>query len=199
MVAVLMSMSVIAINATSSDNIELPETDTTVAEAIEATETEPEQAEPVETEPEVTEAEVTEPEIPEEIRGIIGTFYCNNYWLRTSKGFTYHPEYIPAITFNADGTIVFRVYYFGDVTTVDGTYDVTDNMIRIRCDLTGSPFEGVTPSGRIYMEDEFVFEIVDNDNLIFHDAENCEQKACYVVYDGDAFAREQWWLNEEVE
>lgn len=200
MVAVLMSMSVIAINATSSDNIELPEADTTVAEATEATETEPEQTEPVETEPEVTEAEVTEPEpeIPEEIRGILGTFYCIGNFRQ--QCFIDAPEYISAITFNADGTIAFRVFYGGDGTyTVGGTYDVTDNMIRIKCDLTGSPFEGVHDYGRIYMEDEFVFEIVDNDNLIFHDTENCEQEACYIIYDGDPFVREQWWLNEEAE
>ncbi len=93
-----MSVSVIAIHAVSSDNIELPKTDTTATEAAEATETEseiteavvtePETTESVETEPEVTEAEATEPEpeIPEEIRGILGTFYCNSYSLyRTGK------------------------------------------------------------------------------------------------------------------
>ncbi len=180
-------MSVIAIHAVSSDNIEFPKADTTVAETTEATKTESA----------TTKAVVTEPEIPEEIRGILGTFYCVGNFRQ--QCFIDDPECISAITFNADGTIAFRVFYGDGTYTVGGTYDVTDNMIRIKCDLTASPFEGVDHSGRIYMEDEFVFEIVDNDNLIFHDAENCEKKDCYIVRDGDSFVRGEWWLNEESE
>lgn len=58
MVAVLLSVSVIAINAVGSDNIELPETDTTATEVAEAG---PETTETVETAPETT-AVPTEPE-----------------------------------------------------------------------------------------------------------------------------------------
>ncbi len=200
------SVSVIAIHAVGSDNIELPETDTTATEAAKATEaepeiteavsSEPETSEPVVTEPETMEAEVTEPEpeIPEEIRGILGTFYCIGNFRQ--QCFIDNPEYISAITFNADGTLAFRIFYGGGVTTVDGTYEVRDNMIRIKCDLTGSPVDGVTTSGRKYMNDEFVLEIVDNDKIVMSDA---GEFGCYVVYDGDAFVREQWWLNTVTE
>ncbi len=224
--AVLMSLSVIAIQAVGSDNIELPETDTTATEAAKATEaepeiteavsSEPETTEPVVTEPETMEAEVTEPEpeIPEEIRGILGTFYLKGYLdeaaLKSDPEYYQKvdirviEEYRTLITFNADRTVAFRVYYIGGASMVYGTYDVVDNKINIKLDLENSFFKGgykcscKKNSGNLhpYMNDEFVFEIVDNDKIVMSDT---GKFGCYVVRNGDAFVREQWWLNTVTE
>ncbi len=115
------------------------------------------------------------------------TYYCDaNYFKR--GGFLTQPECIPALTLNDDGTMIFRVYYFGGVTDVLGTYKIEDNKIYIDCTMEGSFFDDGT--GYEYMDDKFMFEIVDDDTLTIHaHPDDTGSFRCYAVNAGDPFVR----------
>ena len=160
--------------------------------------TEPEdvQTEPIETEPyidtSIDTTGLTEPD-PTETQPVVEqptetqskTYYCDANYFKKS-GFLTQPEYLPALTLNDDGTMIFRVYYIGGVTDVSGTYVIEDNKIYIDCTMEGSFFDDGT--GYEYMDDKFMFEIVDDDTLTIHaHPDDTGSFRCYAVHPGDPF------------
>lgn len=117
------------------------------------------------------------------------TYYCDaNYFKR--GGFLTQPECIPALTLNDDGTMIFRVYYIGGVTDVPGTYVIEDNKIYIYCVLEGTPVYGFYSDGMAWMDDKFMFEIVNDDTLTIHaHPDDTGSFRCYAVNAGDPFVR----------
>lgn len=164
--------------------------------------TEPEdiQTEPIETEPYIdtsidtsatAEPEPTETQSPTEqpTETQSKTYICTADMF-TKDGFLTQPEYIPALTLNDDGTLIFRVYYIGGVTDVPGTYEIEDNHIYIDCVLEGTPVYGFFPDGGAWMDNKFMFEIVDEDTLIFYGhPDDTGDVRCYTVEPGYVFKR----------
>ncbi len=164
--------------------------------------TEPEdiQTEPIETEPYIDtsidtsataepEPTETQPNVEQPTETQSKTYICTAEMF-TKDGFLTQPEYIPALTLNDDGTLIFRVYYIGGVTDVPGTYEIEDNHIYIDCVLEGTPVYGFFPDGGAWMDNKFMFEIVDEDTLIFYGhPDDTGDVRCYTVEPGDVFKR----------
>ncbi len=117
-------------------------------------------------------------------------------WVSEScqKALKDNPEYLPAITFNNDDTCEMLVYYFGGSTLFSGIYMIDDNKIFVDLDLEseGSGFEGTIPNtDQPYMDDKYVFEIIDYDHITIGPAEGAYHNGnCYVVRSGDPFERQ---------
>lgn len=102
-----------------------------------------------------------------------------------------HPEYIPAITFNNDNTCEMLVNYIGGKTLLPGVYTIEDNKIFVEVDPSGTPVGGIIPNtDQPYMDDKYVFEIIDYDHLTFCPAEGSYYNDCYIVRNGDPFERQ---------
>ncbi len=145
------SVSVIAIHAVGSDNIELPETDTTATEAAKATEAEPEITEVVSSEPETTEPVVTEPETTPELTEPETTepagvradeSFIGNWHQDASNGIRIESVQNDTIEFNVFGQII---HYMSGTATFNGDrYYFNDDVDLINPvpELSGMPVSG---------------------------------------------------------
>ena len=166
-------------------NTETTVSDTTVTEP-DVTEPETtEITEPIVTELDTSEA-VTEPN-PNE--ALLGTFVCDSEVFK-DDAFAKAPEYIPALTLKDDGSMIWRVYYVGGVVDIEGTYVIEENKIYIDCVLEGTPVHGIDVGGFPYMDNKFVFEIEDNNTLVYYNHPDAKLDYCYAVYPGDKLVRE---------
>ena len=132
-------------------------------------------------------AEVPEAEIPTEMQS--RTYYCTADYFRewSAKDL----EYIPALTLNEDGTMILRVFYIGGVADVSGTYEIDGDKIYIYCNLEESFFKGTDTLGYPYMDDKFMFEVVDEDTLIFFGhPDDTNGVRAYTLEQGDVFKSE---------
>lgn len=176
----------------TNSNAETTAPDTTVTE-LDTKVTVPEITEPETTE--ITEPEVTEPDtseavtVPTSNEALIGTYICDSEQFKTDT-FKNYSHYIPALTLNSDGSMIWRVYYIGGVVDIEGTYVVEENKIYIDCILEGTPVHGIDSSGYPYMDDKFVFEIEDDNTLVYYDHPDAKRTSCYAVNSGDKFVRE---------
>ncbi len=138
--------------------------------------------------------EVPDVEVPTEMQS--RTYYCTADYYR--EWFAKDWEYIPALTLNDDGTMMFRVFYIGGVADVPGTYEIDGNKIYIYCRLDESFFKGSDPYGFPYMDDKFMFEVVDEDTLIFfgHPDDTNDVRA-YTLEQGYVFKSEILHVNAE--
>ena len=116
----------------------------------------------------------------EEEYDIIGEYICKGEIYDQFKDDAF--EYIPAVRFYEDGNCMLRVYYIGGVDDVEGVYIVDGNEIHVQLDLEWSLFEGTVSDGVPYMDDEYIFEITDEDHLVI-------DREYYVVNAGDPFVR----------
>ena len=121
----------------------------------------------------------TETELEEEY-DIIGEYICQGEIYDQFKDDAF--EYIPAVRFYEDGNCMLRVYYIGGVDDVEGVYNVAGNEIHVQLDLEWTLFEGTVSDGVPYMDDEYIFEITDEDHLVI-------DRECYVVNAEDPFVR----------
>lgn len=167
--------------------IHQPET----TESIETKEPLPEQSaeditSPTEDTEEPTQAETQDTEPVDNKNQIAGKYVCvSNYCMNISD-----PDYVPYIIFNGDGSCEMFVYYVGGVTLLPGTYMVEDNKIFVEVNPAGTPVDGIDNSGRPYMDDKYVFEIIDYDHIIIGPAEGAYHNgSCYVARNGDPFVR----------
>lgn len=111
---------------------------------------------------------------------------CTSYF--DDPFFSKHPNSVPALTLKSDGSMIFRINYLQGVTDVLGTYKIEDNHIYIDCTMEGSFFDDGT--GYEYMDDKFVFEVVDDDTLTIHaHPDDTGSFNCYAVNAGDPFVR----------
>lgn len=178
-------------NSTPVESTSVPVESTSEAEStaaftenIESTSTEAPITETI-AEPEPTET-IAEPN-PNE--ALLGTFICTGKTF-ADDSFQNAPEYIPLLTLNSDGTIIWRVYYIGGVVDLGGTYVVEDNKVCIYPELAG-PVLGYDVGGFPYMDDYFELDIADENTLVMRRVEENHFKgACYAVKVGDAFVRE---------
>ncbi len=180
--------------------ISRPETDdvvqdSTPSENIVTTEPQPEQDTEDTTAPtENSTDEPTQPEAPDtepvdNKNQIIGKYTCvSDYCNENLKD---RPDYLPAITFNNNDTCEMLVNYIGGSTLLPGVYTIEDNKIFVEVDPSGTPVGGIDKAtDQPYMDDKYVFEIIDYDHLTFYPAEGSYYNDCYVVRSGDPFERQ---------
>lgn len=153
--------------------------------------TAPEETETSETTIETSSEESSETEQTDPAEDTIGgKYYCSTDFFTDEYRIKY-PGDTPYITLNDDGSCVLLVGYFHGICEVEGTYLIEGNVINVELDLRGTPFEGTDTTGRPFMDDRFVFEIIDNDHIVIGPAPNAVYNGdCYVVRSGDSFIRE---------
>lgn len=110
---------------------------------------------------------------------IIGEYICQGEIYDQFKEEAY--EYIPSINFYEDGSCRLRVYYIGGVSNVEGVYYIDENRIYVKVDLLYTNFQD-SVTGENYMDDEYVFTIIDEDYLVI-------DRGFYVVNAEDPFVR----------
>lgn len=169
-------------------NIETTAPDTTVTEPEVTEPNTTEIANPEIIEPDTSSASTTEP-YSEPNKTLTGTFICDSEVFK-DDAFAKAPEYIPALTLKDDGSMIWRVYYVGGVVDIEGTYVIEENKIYIYCVLEGTPVHGIDVGGFPYMDDKFVFEIEDNNTLVYYNHPDAKLDYCYAVFPGDKFVRE---------
>ena len=108
---------------------------------------------------------------------IIGEYICKGEIYDQFKEEAY--EYIPSINFYEDGSCRLWVYYIGVVTGIRGIYNINENKIYVHLDFDRTVFEN---SGDQYMDDEYIFTITEEDQLII-------DRGFYVVNAEDLFVR----------
>ncbi len=91
---------------------------------------------------------------------------------------------------NNDETCALMVSYFHGKVAIDGKYTVDGSKIRVDLLMDGSYMDGESSSGTPYMDDSFVFEIVDEHNIKIGPAdESAKNISCYGVKSGDIFTK----------
>ncbi|MBQ7827502.1 MAG: hypothetical protein IJ386_04475 [Clostridia bacterium] len=105
---------------------------------------------------------------------------------------TMHPGHNPYISFFDDRTCVMIVGYGGGICPINGTYEIDGNKINVELDVENSFLGGIdVATGKPYMDNKYVFEIVDNDHIKIGPAPDSYYGGeCYVVRAGGSFIRE---------
>jgi len=122
---------------------------------------------------------------------ISGIYYCSTDLFNAEYRSKY-PGQNPYMSFDGDGNCVMLVGYGRGMCEVNGTYTIEEDKINVELDLTGTPFEGIDPaSGNPYMDNKFIFEIVDSGHIIIGPADDSVYNGdCYAVRTGDSFIKE---------
>lgn len=126
-----------------------------------------------------------QPDTSEELRdeyNIIGEYTCMNDFYDQYKDRPDYDEYIPSISFYEDGMCRFRVYYIGGVTNLNGVYKIEEDSITVNLDMKNTIMESPADGSIQYMDDQYVFKIADEDNLII-------DRECYIVNADDLFVK----------
>lgn len=112
---------------------------------------------------------------------IIGKYTCSNdYW--KDDFFIQNPEKVPFILFEDNNNCSILVNYLGGLANVKCSYSIEKNTVKVKAYLAGTPFDGTYDDGRPYMEDEYIFNIMDDNNIII-------DKGFYTVGAGDKFIK----------
>lgn len=147
-----------------------------------------------------------------DVDDVTSNTYAGTYWQSTKSDeeaaeyAAKYPGNTPFLQLNEDGTCVFKVFFFHGSTYVNGVYTVEDNKITVELDTDSNPDIGgyiklangeymYSEDGRKtpYMDSSFVFEIVDEDKLkICPGADSFYNGSCYVVKNGDVFAKKDY-------
>jgi len=109
---------------------------------------------------------------------IEGTYICTGDYYNNNEFFLTFPEYIPHITFYKDGTCKIRAFYNEGLRELIGGYSVNKNSIFVKLDSQ----EQFAPEDWREMDDEFVFEIINNDEITI-------DRQFYMVAEGTSFTR----------
>lgn len=112
---------------------------------------------------------------------IIGKYICSNdYW--KDDFFIKNPQKVPFILFESNNKCSILVNYLGGLENVKCSYSKEKDTVKVKVDLKGTPFDGTYNDGRPYMEDEYIFNIIDDNNIVI-------DKGFYTVNAGDYFIK----------
>ena len=114
---------------------------------------------------------------------IFGEYICfDDYYV--SEDYVYKPAIMGSVTFYDGNRCQFFVNYLEGESDVEGTYSINGNTIYVKLDIENSFFKGIDPhTGEKYMDDQYVFTIVSNDEIIINNG-------FYAVNAGDSFKRQ---------
>ena len=112
---------------------------------------------------------------------IIGKYICDNDDFK-EEPFIEYSDYIPAVTFYNNKICNLLVYYGDGKVDVSCSYDIKENMIQVKLNLSGTFFDAPNEEGYPFLNDFYIFNIVDNNHIVI-------DKGFYTVDDGDAFVK----------
>lgn len=137
--------------------------------------------------------ETNTPDTQQPDNALVGKYLATSKFFEQDS-FVNYPEYITWIKFENDNKCIFHIYYIGGVHDTNGTYEIDGETVKVKLDLTGTPFDGGTYYQQEYipyMDDEYYFRIVDNDHIVIGPAPGSYDGGdCYVVDSGDTFVRQ---------
>lgn len=113
---------------------------------------------------------------------ILGKYVCSSAYFSDEYFTTMHQESVPSISFYDNGNCLLMVNYLEGCCNVKGVYSVDDDKIHVQLDLEWTLFEGTDEAGLPYMDDEYIFEITDEDHLVI-------DRGFYSVNARDPFVR----------
>lgn len=172
----------------NSDTIEITVVESNNEETTKFNET----TESAATNPIVDTNETKTPDFEEPIEDkISGIYYCESDYCNNDLIILRRPECKPYIAFYENSYCVFHVNYAEGLCDFEGTYKIEDNVINVKLDLSENPFGGINvATGNPYMDDEFTFEIIDNNHIkIGPGPDSFYGGDCYTVNNGDPFIR----------
>ena len=112
---------------------------------------------------------------------IFGKYICSSEYHKADF-FIENPDKIPEITFNKGGDCNLRINYLGGIADVNCFYNLDANSIYVELDLFGTIFYGTDNTGKPYMYDKYIFNIIDDNHIII-------DKGFYTVGAGDSFIK----------
>ncbi len=112
---------------------------------------------------------------------IIGKYTCSNeYW--KDDFFIQNPEKVPYIIFENNNNCSILVNYLDGLENVKCSYIMEKDTIKVKAYIEGTLFDGTYDDGRPYMEDEYIFDVIDNNHIVI-------DKGFYTVSARDSFIK----------
>jgi len=117
---------------------------------------------------------------------ISGTYICSSDY-HSDEFSVIYSDTIPSVSFYDNGICEFIVNYFEGTCIIIGNYTVEGNYVKVSLDFRGTIFEiNEDPyTGEKYMDDEYIFTIINNNKLII-------DRAYYTVEAEDPFVKTEF-------
>ena len=112
---------------------------------------------------------------------ITGEYICDSIYF-DDDFFAEKPENVSKITFNNNGFCKLRVNYLGGISDVDCSYEVKQDFVKVKVHLEKSILSGTDERGNVYMNDEYIFSIINNNEIVI-------DKGFYAVKANDSFIK----------